>query len=53
MDFFPHPLSTGFASGRIAAAPLHPWLHPFAPLGLKQRTPEEHGNPPLGLAGRL
>ena len=29
-----HPLSTGSASGRFAAAPLHPWLHPFALLGL-------------------
>ena len=32
--FFLHPLSTGSASGRFADAPLHPWLHPFAPLGL-------------------
>jgi hypothetical protein len=27
-------LSTGFASGRQAAAPLHPWLHPIAPLAV-------------------
>ena len=28
-----HPLSTGSASGRLAAAPLHPWLQPVAPFG--------------------
>ena len=32
---FPHPLSTGSASGRSAAAPLHPWLQSAAPLGRK------------------
>ena len=35
---FSHPLSTGFASGRRAAAPLHPWLQSAAPLGRKRRT---------------
>ena len=33
---FPHPLSTGSASGRSAAAPLHPWLQSAAPLGRKR-----------------
>jgi len=32
----PHPLSTGSASGHGAAPPLHPWLHPAAPLGRKR-----------------
>ena len=31
----PHSFSTGCASGRSAAAPLHPRLHSAAPLGLK------------------
>ena len=37
---FPHPLSTGYASARHAAAPLHPWLHPAAPLGRKDEDEE-------------
>ena len=28
-----YPFSTGSASGRSAAAPLHPWLQPVAPFG--------------------
>jgi len=31
--FLSHPLSTGSASGRNAAAPLHPWLQSAAPTG--------------------
>jgi len=32
-------LSTGSASGRSAAAPLHPWLQSVAPLGRLKRVP--------------
>ena len=36
---FPHPLSTGCASGRCAAAPLHPWQQSVAPLGRNTAPP--------------
>ena len=48
---FPHPLSTGSASGRRAAPPLHPWLQSAAPLGLKRRTPAGTQAATRGLSG--
>ena len=54
--FLSVPLSTGCAAGRSAAAPLHPWLQPVAPLGRRQcrvGSPDPRVNyPPPGWAER-
>jgi hypothetical protein len=44
-------VSTGFASGRIAAVPLHPRLHSFAPLG-RMKSERKVGTGPNGSVHR-
>ncbi len=45
-------LSTGFASGRYAAAPLHPWLQPVAPPG-REFAPDGERSFPTGTAADI